>query len=134
MLYADVLIIWHKVGAADPKYVSFCCINIVVASNAGGAFSPFGDVTTLMVWQKGKLQFGDFAKLMLPSLVNWLIPAFILVTRHPSSIPLVIINMLKAVEHKGKLQFGDFAKLMLPSLVNWLIPAFILVTRHSPRV
>jgi len=66
------------VGAADPKYVSFCCINIVVASNAGGAFSPFGDVTTLMVWQKGKLQFGDFAKLMLPSLVNWLIPAFIL--------------------------------------------------------
>jgi Na+/H+ antiporter NhaD/arsenite permease-like protein len=31
-----------------------------VAANAGGAFSPFGDITTLMVWQKGKAEFFDF--------------------------------------------------------------------------
>ena len=33
------------------------CINIVVAANASEAFSPFGDITTLMVWQKGIIDF-----------------------------------------------------------------------------
>jgi Na+/H+ antiporter NhaD/arsenite permease-like protein len=41
------------VGAGNPRFVSISCINIVVAANAGGAFSPFGDITTLMVWQRG---------------------------------------------------------------------------------
>jgi Na+/H+ antiporter NhaD/arsenite permease-like protein len=45
------------VGADSPKFVSLTCINIVVAANAGGAFSPFGDITTLMVWQKGIVDF-----------------------------------------------------------------------------
>ena len=63
------------IGRGDPRYVSMCCINIVVAANAGGAFSPFGDVTTLMVWQQGKVAFAGFFALFIPSLVNWLIPA-----------------------------------------------------------
>ena len=41
------------VGGDNIKFVSIACINIVIASNAGGAFSPFGDITTLMVWQAG---------------------------------------------------------------------------------
>lgn len=53
-------------------------VNIVVAANAGGAFSPFGDITTLMVWQKGMVEFTEFFVLFLPSLVNWLVPAVIL--------------------------------------------------------
>jgi NhaD family Na+/H+ antiporter len=64
------------VGSDQPKFVSLSCINIVVAANAGGAFSPFGDITTLMVWQKGMLSFGDFFVLFVPSLVNFLVPAF----------------------------------------------------------
>ena len=40
------------VGGSNHKFVAVACINIVVAANAGGAFSPFGDITTLMVWQK----------------------------------------------------------------------------------
>ncbi|HBM91089.1 MAG TPA: sodium:proton antiporter [Rhodospirillaceae bacterium] len=53
-------------------------INVVVAANAGGAFSPFGDITTLMVWQKGMVEFGQFFSLFFPALVNWLVPAFII--------------------------------------------------------
>jgi len=53
-------------------------VNIVVAANAGGAFSPFGDITTLMVWQKGIVGFEQFFVLFLPSLVNFLIPASIM--------------------------------------------------------
>ena len=37
-----------------------------MAANAGGAFSPFGDITTLMVWQKGAVQFQQFFALILP--------------------------------------------------------------------
>ena len=60
------------------KFVALACINIVVAANAGGAFSPFGDITTLMVWQKGMLQFNEFFVLFIPALVNWLVPAMIM--------------------------------------------------------
>ena len=66
------------VGANDPKFVALSCINIVSAANAGGAFSPFGDITTLMVWQAGKIPFFDFFPLFLPSLVCFLVPALIL--------------------------------------------------------
>lgn len=66
------------VGGTNIKFVSIACINIVVAANAGGAFSPFGDITTLMVWQKGLIEFQTFFVLIIPSLVNWLIPAAIM--------------------------------------------------------
>src|SRR6056300_1489486 len=55
------------VGRGNARFVSIACINIVVAANAGGAFSPFGDITTLMVWQKGILDFHVFFKLLIPS-------------------------------------------------------------------
>ena len=66
------------VGGANRAFVVVACINIVVAANAGGAFSPFGDITTLMVWQKGKLQFAEFFAIFIPSLINWLVPAIIM--------------------------------------------------------
>lgn len=67
-----------SVGRENPFFITVGCINVVVAANAGGAFSPFGDITTLMVWQKGVLNFQEFFKLFFPSLVNWLVPAFIM--------------------------------------------------------
>ncbi len=66
------------VGAGKPKFVALACVNIVVAANAGGAFSPFGDITTLMVWQKGIVDFWNFFHLFIPSMVNWLVPAIIM--------------------------------------------------------
>ncbi|MGQ8366220.1 sodium:proton antiporter NhaD [Glaciecola sp. 1036] len=66
------------VGKAHPSFVGLGCINIVVAANAGGAFSPFGDITTLMVWQKGIVEFTEFFRLFIPSVVNFLVPAFIM--------------------------------------------------------
>jgi len=63
------------VGSESPRFVAIACINIVVAANAGGAFSPFGDITTLMVWQKGIVDFWSFFHLIIPSIVNFLVPA-----------------------------------------------------------
>lgn len=75
------------VGGNNFSFVAVACINIVVAANAGGAFSPFGDITTLMVWQKGVVDFHEFFALFLPSLVNWFIPAFIMSLTVKSETP-----------------------------------------------
>ena len=66
------------VGGTNKKFVSIACINIVVAANAGGAFSPFGDITTLMVWQAGQVRIETFLALFVPSVVNYLVPAVIM--------------------------------------------------------
>lgn len=66
------------VGAGHPKFITLAMINVVVSANAGGAFSPFGDITTLMVWQAGKIEFTEFFTLFVPSVVNALVPALIM--------------------------------------------------------
>lgn len=75
------------IGSHKPKFVSLSCVNIVIAANAGGAFSPFGDITTLMVWQKGVIEFADFFKLFIPAIVNFLVPATIMHYFVPQGIP-----------------------------------------------
>ena len=52
---------------------------IIIAANSGGAFSPIGDVTTIMLWIKGVITTqGVITEIFIPSLVSMLIPAFIL--------------------------------------------------------
>jgi len=81
------------VGAGNSQFIMLSCINLVVAANAGGAFSPFGDITTLMVWQKniqasnGAVDFWTFFALFVPSLVNWLVLAAVMHFFVPSAKP-----------------------------------------------
>jgi Na+/H+ antiporter NhaD/arsenite permease-like protein len=69
------------VGRYNLRFVGLACVNVVIAANAGGAYSPFGDITTLMVWQQdimstnGRIGFFTFFYLFLPSVINYLIPA-----------------------------------------------------------
>ncbi|MCF2857881.1 sodium:proton antiporter NhaD [Pseudoalteromonas sp. SMS1] len=67
-----------KVAEGDKKFINLSCINIVVAANAGGAFSPFGDITTLMVWQAGMVKFNEFFVLLIPAVANYVVPAAIM--------------------------------------------------------
>ncbi|MBI3995905.1 MAG: sodium:proton antiporter NhaD, partial [Nitrospirae bacterium] len=78
------------VGVGRPRFIAVACINIVVAANAGGAFSPFGDITTLMVWQKGVVGFFEFFALFVPSVINWLIPAAIMSFAVPRELPQAV--------------------------------------------
>jgi Na+/H+ antiporter NhaD/arsenite permease-like protein len=75
------------VGANSPAFVSLGFINLVSAANAGGAFSPFGDITTLMVWQAGKAEFFDFFALFIPSIVNFVVPAAFMHFAIPDEAP-----------------------------------------------
>ena len=74
-------------GRDNPRLAMLSCISGVVAANAGGAFSPFGDITTLMVWPKGKLEFFEFFDLFLPALINWLVPAALMFFAVPKGHP-----------------------------------------------
>jgi NhaD family Na+/H+ antiporter len=78
------------VGGDNVKFVTLACINIVVAANAGGAFSPFGDITTLMVWQKNMVSFWTFFALFLPSVVNFVVPAAIMHFAVPNEKPQAV--------------------------------------------
>jgi len=62
-------------------------INIVVAANAGGAWSPFGDITTLMAWTAGKGEFIDFLYLFPASFIGWLVTGFLLSLYVPKGKP-----------------------------------------------
>jgi len=79
-----------KVAEDDKSFINLSCINIVIAANAGGAFSPFGDITTLMVWQAGLVHFNEFLVLFLPALANYLVPAaimsFYVADKQPSAV------------------------------------------------
>lgn len=83
------------VGADNSKFVSIACVNIVVAANAGGAFSPFGDITTLMVWQKNKLAFSEFFHIFLPSVVSFVVPALCMHFAVPNVQPAAKIDNVK---------------------------------------
>lgn len=100
------------VGHGQKRFINLACINIVVAANAGGSFSPFGDITTLMVWQMEKIQFLEFFHLFIPALVNFLIPAFCLYFAVPKGNP-------KPLEEKIHMKIG--AKRMLALFVATII-------------
>jgi Na+/H+ antiporter NhaD/arsenite permease-like protein len=75
------------VGGGQARFATLSLINLVVAANAGGAWSAFGDITTLMVWQAHKAEFFDFFRLFPPALVNWLVPAVAMHFALPNGLP-----------------------------------------------
>ncbi|MDQ6993081.1 MAG: sodium:proton antiporter NhaD [Mariprofundus sp.] len=107
------------VDRQNKTFVTLGCINIVVAANAGGAFSPFGDITTLMVWQKGLVHFSEFFALFLPALVNWLVPAVIMVMFLPNTVP-------ERVTEKVTVKQGGFVIVMM-----FLVTIALAVSFHT---
>lgn len=75
------------VGKKQPKFVALACVNVVVAANAGGTFSPLGGISTLFVWQHGILQFTDFFHLAIPCVVNFVVSASIMHFFIPKETP-----------------------------------------------
>jgi len=92
LLMGAVLI---SIGEGRKDFILLGLINIVIAANAGGAFSPFGDITTLMVWQKGVVPFETFFKLFIPSLVNFVVPAIIFSFFVPKGKPTASLEKIE---------------------------------------
>ncbi|AEP31088.1 sodium:proton antiporter NhaD [Brumicola nitratireducens] len=121
------------VGKDEPKFIGIACINIVVAANAGGAFSPFGDITTLMVWQKGILEFWTFFDLFVPSAVNFIVPAVIMSFALPKGIPSSETNARKfKIKQGGLVIVGLFLATIVTAISFHLVlhmpPVFGMMT------
>lgn len=135
------------VGASNPTFVSIGFVNLVVAANAGGAFCPFGDITTLMVWQAGYAEFFDFFKLFIPSVVNYGVPAAVMYFAVPDEQPeasneaavelkkgaiqicvLFLLTIATAVSFKQVLHLPPFMGMMLGLSVLMLYGFYIKKT------
>ncbi len=125
-------------------------INIVVAANAGGAWSPFGDITTLMVWTSGKGAFIDFLYLFPASILGYLVTAFLLSLIVPKSKPdfdvnievpamkdgantIIVLGVVTIVMAVISHQFLDFPAMwgMMFGLVLLKFYSFTLKKRHG---
>ena len=94
-------------------------INIVVAANAGGAWSPFGDITTLMVWVDGKGQFIDFLYLFPAAFLGWYVTAFLLVRFVPEDNPPFVKGEKEVhIAYGGKMIIGLFALTIASAVIS----------------
>ena len=96
---------------------------VVIAANSGGAFSPIGDVTTIMLWNKGLITAaGVIKEIFIPSLVSAVIPAYILslslkgelVTVTPKSGTLAEANELTKAQRKAVFFIGVGGLIFVP--------------------
>lgn len=75
------------IDSENHQFIVPSAVNIVVAANAGGAWSPFGDITTLMAWTAQKGEFVDFLFLFVPAIGGWVLTAWLLSTAVPKGTP-----------------------------------------------
>lgn len=102
---------------------------VIIAANAGGAWTPIGDVTTTMLWMEGKVSAGKLIALLgIPSLINLL-------------VPLSIASFMKAF--KGKIDFEEDKSnahknanlmLILGLILIIFVPVFKTITHLPPYI
>lgn len=118
-------------GKNNKNFVAIACVNIVVAANAGGAFSPFGDITTLMVWQKGLVTFQEFFALFWPSVISFVVPAVIMSFFIPNAKPDPVmeeVELKRGAKRMVGLFFATIATAVMSHSFLHLPPVFGMMT------
>ena len=101
----------------------------IIAANAGGAWSPIGDVTTTMLWISGKVSsFKLINLLFLPSLLSLLVPLTI-----ASFLPAFKGNLIAEKESKEPKKYGAFM-LVMGLLLIVLVPLFKTIAHLPPYI
>lgn len=114
-------------AGGNKAFIALACINIVNAANAGGAFSPFGDITTLMVWQAKKVDFFQFFWLLPASAVMFVIPAWWMSRSLPEGAPATVEG-----EKEVKMKRGAKRVIALFGLTIFTAVSFHLVLHMPP--
>jgi len=114
------------------KYASL----IIIAANSGGAFSPIGDVTTIMLWNKGLISAaGVIKELFIPSLVSVAIPAYILSLSLKGEIVASSIAENTATAVAGELSDGQRKAIFWLGVGGLIfVPIFKSITHLPPFV
>ena len=108
---------------------------VIIAANSGGAFSPIGDVTTIMLWNKGVITAaGVMEEIFIPSLVSMIIPTLLLQRSLKGELALVDTN--KATDYEvldfSKTQRKIIFVLGVGGLI--FVPIFKSITHLPPFV
>ena len=104
---------------------------IIIAANSGGAFSPIGDVTTIMLWIRGMITTqGVLTEVFLPSVVSVVIPAFILQFRLKGALQAPVKTLTADAVHFSKTERNTVFFLGVGGLV--FVPVFRLLTGLPP--
>ena len=104
---------------------------IIISANSGGAFSPIGDVTTIMLWIKGVITTqGVLTEIFIPSLVSMIIPAAI--------ISVSLKGRFEKEQNLPKSEVSQFTKTQR-NIIFWLgvgglcfVPVFKTITHLPP--
>ena len=73
-----MIMILRKLVADHKDRIIYASL-VIISANSGGAFSPIGDVTTIMLWNKGLITAaGVIKEIIVPSVVSMVVPAYIL--------------------------------------------------------
>ena len=108
---------------------------VIIAANSGGAFSPIGDVTTIMLWNKGVITAaGVITEVLIPSIVSMVIPAYVLSLSLKGE--LVVPEAKKAANAEEDYLTASQRKLIFFLGVSGLIfvPIFKTITHLPPFV
>ena len=108
---------------------------VIIAANSGGAFSPIGDVTTIMLWNKGVITAaGVISEVLIPSIVSMVIPAYVLSLSLKGE--LVVPEAKKAANADEDYLTASQRKLIFFLGVGGLIfvPIFKIITHLPPFV
>ena len=108
---------------------------VIIAANSGGAFSPIGDVTTIMLWNKGVITAaGVITEVLIPSIVSLVIPAYVLSLSLKGE--LVVPEAKKAANEDEDYLTASQRKLIFFLGVGGLIfvPIFKTITHLPPFV
>ena len=108
---------------------------VIIAANSGGAFSPIGDVTTIMLWNKGVITAaGVITEVLIPSIVSMVIPAYVLSLSLKGE--LVVPEAKKAANAEEDYLTASQRKLIFFLGVGGLIfvPIFKTITHLPPFV
>ena len=124
-----MILLLHKLinDVKDRMWYASC---VVIAANAGGAFSPIGDVTTIMLWN-GKMitASGVISEIILPSFISFIIPTAIIQYKLKGNLELVADEHEKTVSEVTKTQRKTIFALGVGGLC--CVPVFHTVT-HLP--
>ena len=107
---------------------------VVIAANSGGAFSPIGDVTTIMLWNKGVITaLGVITEIFIPSLVSMVIPAYVLSLQLKGD--LVPVEETVVLEEAGDLSAAQRKAIFFLGVGGLIfVPIFKTITHLPPFV
>ena len=109
------------VGKDQPKFIAVACLNVVIAANAGGTVSPLGGISTLFIWQHKILHFSEFFALLIPCVINFLVPASMMYFSIPKETPNMSHQNISLRRGSRRIIFLFMLTLVITILSNVLL-------------